>query len=106
MKTPNIFNPLPEDLSEEVFETILQTRDLKIERIISDGQSSPPTGWHCQKRDEWVILLQGKATLLFENNQTYELSLGDHLLIPAHTKHRVTHTEPKTIWLAVHYTIL
>ncbi|MFA6053269.1 MAG: cupin domain-containing protein [Methylobacter sp.] len=52
-----------------------------------------------------MILLQGQATILYENNmQSIPLTPGDYLLIPAHAKHRVEWTTPErhTVWLTVH----
>ena len=108
MKPPfsnNIFAQLPEQLPEELFECILKQDNIIIERIVSNGHISPVGQWYDQARDEWVILLQGKATLLFEKDHNLiSLAPGDYLLIPAHTRHRVEWTLPdfNTIWLAVH----
>ena len=108
MKPPfsnNIFAQIPEQLPEELFECIIKQDNIVIERIVSNGHISPVGQWYDQARDEWVILLQGKATLLFEKDQNLiSLAPGDYLLIPAHTRHRVEWTLPdfNTIWLAVH----
>ena len=106
MKSPNIFSNIPAHIPEEIFEEIAQTEHCKIERIISKGHATPDGQWYDQDWDEWVILLQGHAGLLFEGDDTpITLSPGDHLHIPAHARHRVTWTAPaeETIWLAVHY---
>jgi len=52
-----------------------------------------------------VILLKGRATLLFENDEQIILSAGDYIIIPAHKKHRVEWTVPETetIWFAIFY---
>lgn len=99
----NLFD-LPEPHpSEEFFETLAGNSQLKIERIISTGQSSPKGFWYDQDQDEWVVLLQGTARLEFEEGTTKELNKGDWLLIPAHQKHRVAYTSktPPCVWLAV-----
>ncbi len=101
----NIFAKIPEQLPEEIFECILKKENIVIERIISNGHVTSAGQWYDQTEDEWVILLQGEATLLFEKNQRLvSLTPGDYLLIPAHTRHRVEWTLPdfNTIWLAVH----
>ena len=105
MSQGNLFKQLPTDLSEEVFETLAQGSEVRIERIISSGQSSPKTGWYDQEKHEWVIVLKGSATITFENGSVVDLQEGDYLNIPAHRKHRVTRTSsnPETVWLAVHY---
>ena len=99
----NIFT-LPSELpTEELFESLIETDRLKIERIISTGQTTPPGEWYDQERDEWVMLLQGEAQLAYEGDRIVTLKAGDYLLIRAHQKHRVEYTSsnPPCIWLAV-----
>jgi cupin 2 domain-containing protein len=105
MKLSNIFNNIPADLSDEAFEKIAGSEHVAIERIVSKGHRSPETGWYVQERDEWVILLQGNAEIMFATGETLKLTAGDHVNIPAHAKHKVSWTDPDTesIWLAVHY---
>ena len=105
MKNENIFELIPSDLKNEIFEDILSSDKLKIQRIISDGHSSPKTGWYDQDDNEWVILLKGEAILSFEKSDDVRLKSGDYINILAHTKHKVSWTTPdrETIWLAVHY---
>ena len=105
MNSVNIFDALPQDLSLEVFEDIVQASTIRIERIVSQGHSSPDVGWYDQDQNEWVMLIEGKATLEFEDGSICELSAGDYINIPAHTKHKVTWTDPNqiSIWLAVFY---
>ena len=101
----NIFTESPSDLTAEVFESIKESENVKIERIISKGHTSPESGWHDQSRNEWVIVLKGAATILFENNISAKLIAGDYINIDAHKKHKVSWTSPgiETIWLVVHY---
>jgi cupin 2 domain-containing protein len=100
----NIFADLPPNLSDELFTTLLDARDVRIERIVSHGHASPEGFWYDQDEHEWVALLKGAARLRFEN-ETIELQPGDFLNVPAHKKHRVEWTTPDepTIWLAVFY---
>jgi cupin 2 domain-containing protein len=91
---------------EEVFNEIFAQPGLKIERIISQGQTSPPGFWYDQAWNEWVIVLKGSATLQFADEPaTRALGEGDYVFIPARKRHRVDWTEPQqpTIWLAVHF---
>lgn len=101
----NLFKDLPIDVSEETFEDLLCHENLRIERIVSHGQTSPEHGWYDQKESEWVLVLKGAGELTFENGSVKRLEAGDHLNIPAHTKHKVSWTDPdqETIWLAVFY---
>ena len=101
----NIFSPLPDKLEQESFEELLLHKNIKIERIVSKGHTSTKTGWYDQKENEWVIVLEGSGSIMFENGEEIDLKKGDYLNIPAHTRHKVTRTDPDniTIWLAIHY---
>ena len=115
LTTNNLFANIPTDLSEEVFEDIVKSDNVRIERIISNGQTSPDTGWYEQDQNEWVIVAKGRAQLTFsndaftsddsENQKVIELNPGDYINIPAGTKHKVSYTDTSqpTIWLAVFY---
>lgn len=101
----NIFKNIPDQLPEELIECIFKRDNIRLERIISKGHMTPAGQWYDQEGDEWVILLQGQATVLYQkDNQSFDLVAGDYLLIPAHTRHRVEWTAPElnTVWLAVH----
>ena len=104
-KTNNIFTSIPEDLSQEIFETLAANRFVKIERIISKGHASPQSGWYDQENNEWVIVVQGRARIAFEGEPSVQLGCGDYINIPAHKKHKVVWTDPdtETVWLAVFY---
>jgi len=102
----NILANLPAALPEEVFDTIVDSAAVRIERIVSNGQTTPEGTWYDQERAEWVLLLTGSADLLFADNpEPQHLTAGDYLLIPAGCRHRVTWTDStvKTVWLAVHF---
>ena len=103
----NIFelSSLSEKSQSEIFESIISSPNIKIERIISTGQITPQGQWYDQKKDEWVILLQGEAILSYEDGSNINLKTGDYILIPAHLKHRVEYTSenPPCIWLAIHF---
>lgn len=101
----NIFDNFPSEVPEEIFESIIQTRTIKIERILSKGQNSEEGFWYDQDQAEWVLVVKGKAQLEFED-KVIELTPGDYVNIKAHEKHRVKWTTPEeeTIWLAIFYT--
>lgn len=44
----NLFTNLPNDLSNEVFTDLVTSHSVRIERIVSSGQSSPESGWYDQ----------------------------------------------------------
>ncbi len=105
MKSNNIFKNIPDKLHEELFDDIVSNDGIKIQRIVSQGDTTPTDEWYDQESDEWVIVLQGKATISFKNEDDIHLVLGEHINIPAHKKHRVSWTseDEQTIWIAVHY---
>ncbi len=104
----NIFDKLPVELAEEEFLELVRSKMVRIERIVSRGQSSPASGWYDQEEHEWVMVLEGSATIQFADGREQELQRGDYLLLPAHVKHRVSRTDPNqlTLWLAVFYPAL
>ena len=83
---------------------LYNTKDVRIERIVSTGHSSPPGFWYDQNESEWVVLLHGEAILEFEDEKRHMVP-GDYVLIPPHCKHRVYSTSMKepTVWLAVFF---
>jgi cupin 2 domain-containing protein len=101
----NIFANLPDALPDEVIDALAETANVRIERIVSNGQATAEGEWYGQERDEWVLLLTGSAGLLMEGEgEPHILKPGDYLMIPAHCRHRVAWTDPgeRTVWLAVH----
>jgi cupin 2 domain-containing protein len=98
----NLFDNLPSSAREE-FLTLVETENIRIERIVSNGQASPDGFWYEQPGDEWVLLLKGAAVLKYGDGRPVALQPGDHLSIPAHTRHRVEFVSADAIWLAVHY---
>ncbi len=96
----NLFDLPDLPLSEELTTILAESENIRIERIISTGQSS---GWYDQDENEFVVLLQGKATLEFDNGESIELAAGDTLSIEPHKRHRVSYTsaEPPCVWLCV-----
>lgn len=103
----NLFSGLPRStLENEQFLELLSRPGLRIERIVSTGQASPPGFWYDQPDGEWVLLVQGEAWIAFADEPTARrLRPGDFIDIAAHRRHRVesTQAEPPTVWLAIHY---
>jgi cupin 2 domain-containing protein len=101
----NIFSSLPDKIDQELFDELLRHKNIRIERIVSHGQVSPENSWYDQPENEWVIVLEGSGSILFENGIEVNLKKGDYFNIPAHTRHKVIRTDPNciTIWLAIHY---
>ncbi len=97
----NLFTPtqaLPS--GTEAFETLLENKIIKIERICSNSVKKGE--WYDQYQDEWITLLQGKAILEFDDDKK-KLVAGETLLIAKHQRHRVLETSENAIWLAIHF---
>ena len=101
----NLFADVPTELPDELFQTLLTTPSVRIERIISLGHASPEGFWYDQDTHECVLLLSGAARLQFDGEMSFEMKAGSFVNIPAHKRHRVEWTTPTqpTIWLAIHY---
>ena len=103
----NLFTGLPAspEATEQV-DSILDRPGLRIERIVSTGQASPPGFWYDQPEDEWVLLLSGAAGLRFADEvEARSMQPGDWLHIPARRRHRVDWTDAAqpSVWLALHF---
>jgi cupin 2 domain-containing protein len=100
----NLLAEVPTYLSDELTQTLLQSKSFRIERIVSRGHKSADGFWYDQDENEWVLLVAGAARLQFET-ETIEMVAGSFVNIPAHKRHRVEWTDPAqtTIWLTVFY---
>lgn len=106
MPTPNLLAALPPRRPDESFEPLSVGADVLVERIVSEGHATPAGEWLAQGREEWVMVVTGRARLRFEDEaEARELGPMDHLRIDAGRRHRVEWTTPDepTVWLAVHY---
>ena len=97
----NIFDLSDLPLSEELTTIVAESSNVRIERIISTGQTSD---WYDQSETEFVALLQGEARIAFEDREI-ALVKGDYLMIKPRERHRVSFTssEPPCVWLCVFY---
>ncbi|MCD4695515.1 MAG: cupin domain-containing protein [Bacteroidales bacterium] len=105
IKRGNIFDLNNLDIDDqEIIENILETNNIKIERIVTLQPYVKPGDWYDQDKDEWVILLQGEAKLEWADGRITQLKRGDYLYIPAHKIHRINSSgsDKRCIWLAIH----
>jgi cupin 2 domain-containing protein len=105
IKSGNLFASSPAPGGDEAFDTLATVGGVRIERIVSTGQASPPGFWYDQDWTEWVVLLSGAAALQIEGEAAPRLlALGDYVEIPPHVRHRVEWTDvaTPTVWLAIH----
>ena len=102
----NLLWPLPDARAAERVDNLLTRPGLRIERIVSLAQASPPGFWYDQAEGEWVLLLAGAARLRFaDETEARLIEPGDWLDIAPHRRHRVEWTDPvsPTVWLTVFY---
>ena len=102
----SLFENIPAELSDELFETICSSNRVRIKRIVSKGHASAEGFWYDQDQNEFVLVMQGSAGLSIEGeDDMVSLKAGDYIEIGSHVKHRVEWTDAscETIWLAVHY---
>ena len=102
----NLLRDLPDAGTAEITESLVVRPGMRIERIVSFGQASPPDFWYDQEEAEWVLLLAGAARLRFADEPEERLlGPGDWVEIATHRRHRVEWTDPArpTVWLAVFY---
>ena len=102
----NLFEVTDQKLTDERIDTLLQSPGVRVERIVSMGHASPENFWYDQAEAEWVLVIQGRAALEFDDGEIIALRPGDYCMIPAHRRHRVQFTDKKTptIWLAIFLT--
>ena len=62
----SLLTGLPAGLHEEQISALLATPHLRVERIVSTGQASPPGFWCDQDWGEWVLLVAGAAAVEIE----------------------------------------
>lgn len=101
----NIFQNIIEDYQNENFDTLLDLPNIRIERIVSNGQSSENNFWYDQDENEWILLIKGDAELEYKTGEIIQLEKGDYEFIPKNKMHRVNYTssEETTIWLAIFF---
>jgi len=102
----NLLSPLPDTEAAERVDGLFTRPGLRIERIVSRSQASPPGSWYDQTEAEWVLVLAGAARLRFaDETEARLLGPGDWIDIAPHRRHRVDWTDPTvlTVGLAVFY---
>lgn len=105
IRSGDLFLDVAARSSGEETAVLAETAGVKIERIVSTGQASPPGFWYDQDWTEWVLLISGSAGLQIEGEAAPRiLRPGAYIEIPAHARHRIAWTDAAqpTIWLAVH----
>lgn len=101
----SLFEHIPDDLPEELTQILAAGANVRIERILSHGQVSPPDFWYEQEETEFVVVLQGEGHIEYESGEVVRMLPGSYEVILPFTKHRVSFTshDEATVWLAVFY---
>lgn len=108
-KSPDL-RAIKEQMANNVFdntaliESLIETKDVRIERVASRGQASKAGASCPQDFNEFLVVLEG-STVLEVGDQKYKMGAGDYIIIPPKTQNRVaatTDTE-ETVWLAIYY---
>jgi cupin 2 domain-containing protein len=85
--------------SGEDFKSFFKNESIDIVRVVSSSDLEDKL--YIQDTDEFVLLLEGEATLDI-NGEIVTLKKGDNLFIKAKVPHRVLDTKAGTLWLAVY----
>lgn len=109
----SVLDLLPTVEHGERFDELLRCDGVVIERIVSSA--TPDDVVYVQAQAEWVLLVQGRATLAMADGadpageaaalpHQIDLGPGQALFIPPRVPHRVVRTSAATpcVWLAVH----
>ena len=124
-KKINIFDLKDLSVNEEIIKILFKNENVKIEKIISTGQT---TDWQESNKNEFVILVQGNAEIEYYDNRICEdknfktnenitknlkntndmklqLGKGDIILIKKGERHRVSYTSknPCCIWICIFF---
>ena len=99
MNVGNLFSDASAPAAGERFATLLQHKNLVVERIVSSAEIVAQE--YVQTQDEWVLLVAGEAQLQVAG-EPVALKSGDYLFLPAGVPHTVERTSPGALWLAIH----
>jgi cupin 2 domain-containing protein len=69
----NLFSSISDLPDHELFDKLLEHNSVRIERIVSQGHTSPETGWYDQSEHEWVVVIQGSGVIAFDDGEEVRL---------------------------------
>ena len=95
IESGNLFAGIPDTLAAEQLTALLTTPNVRIERIVSRGHASPP-GFLVRSAAGGVGDRAGPdrpPSRSTAKHRRARCRSGDHLHIPAHTRHRVVSTD-------------
>lgn len=74
----SLLENIPEELPEEIFDTVCSTDNITVERIVSRGHASPDEFCYDQEKNEFVLVVKGSAGLKFENENDIVVLSAPH----------------------------
>lgn len=98
----NLFDP-GDVMPEEYRSILVQTPEVRIERIVSWGNTTAPNFWYDQEENEWITLLEGEGVIRGDDGEDVRLTRGKPFMIPAHWRHQVVKSSSPAIWLCVFF---
>ncbi len=101
----SIPSTLPEE--EELKRVLLTDKNVRVEHIVSTGQTTPENEWCVQDEHEWVCVLSGVGELTYDDGLVQRLNAGETTFIPAGSPHQVSYTsggDDPCVWLCVFWT--
>lgn len=93
MEVVNLLSNLKFSKSEEVEEKVYEDEKVRVLRTMSLDQM---TGWMVQDEDEFVVLMEGKASIETDR-EVMEMKKGDFLFIEKGLRHRVI-DQDRALW--------
>ncbi|MDR3636961.1 MAG: phosphoribosylaminoimidazole carboxylase [Isosphaeraceae bacterium] len=91
--TVNLFSDVPGDLRDELFTTLLDAANMRIERIVSQGHASPEGPGTTKTTTSGSSSLKGTVRLKFED-ETVETRPREVVNILVHRRHWVDGRRP------------
>lgn len=99
MNIGNLYEHAEPPVTGERFETLLQHKNLVIERICSSSEIL--LNQYIQNQDEWFLLVKGTSDIEIDG-MAKSLKPGDYVFLPANTPHCLRKVSAGALWLVVH----
>lgn len=93
MEVFNLLSNLKFSKKEEVEEIVYEDEKVRVLRTMSLDQM---TGWMVQDEDEFVVLMEGKASIETDR-EVMEMKKGDFLFVEKGLRHRVI-DQDRALW--------
>ena len=104
----NLLANIPTALTEEIVQVLVESPGVRIERIVSRGQTTARGNWYDQPDQEWVLLLQAQrgCALPIKTNQSRWGPATMSTFQPTASIGSNGPANQPTIWLAIHFSAM